>query len=157
MIHSDTRSQLLLRYFPAALFFVCALIAVVRALGFPAAAGGIPGPALAPMLFAIGLAVMAVALAVQAYRAGPESADLKPSQAHPLALPSLIGLLIAYALIMPSLGFIGTSVIFLYACLRVFGHAGGVRARAFAFAVSYILFFIFSQLMNVPLPSGWIG
>jgi putative tricarboxylic transport membrane protein len=150
-------SRLVLRYFPAALFVGCALVAAVRAMVFPAAAGGIPGPALAPLLFAAALAVMGIALAVQVYREVPETTTEDASAAHPMALPSLIGVLIAYALIMPLLGFISTTVIFVYACLRIFGHAGGIRAWAFAFGTSYVLVFVFSKLMNVPLPSGWIG
>lgn len=151
-------SRYVLCYFPAALFLACALIAAVRAMAFPAAAGGIPGPALAPFLFASALAAMGIALAVQVYRAGPDALVVdEEGQAKPMALPLLIGLLIAYAMVMPLFGFISTTVIFVYGCLRVFGHAGGVRAWAFAFGASYILVLIFSQLMNVPLPSGWIG
>jgi len=161
---TETRPQIsrnLLSYLPSALFIACSLIAIVQALGFPSAAGEIPGPALFPLLLAVALGVMGIALAVQTWRKcsanGISTETELESATHPFALPGLVVCLVTYTILMPWLGFISTTVFFLYVCLRIFGHRGGVRAWAFAFGTSYVLVFIFAQLMNVPLPSGWVG
>ncbi len=159
--------RLMTRYFPAVLFIGSSLIALLQASGFPPAAGGIPGPALAPMLFAAALGIIGLVLAVQTWREGPsvtptntegaEDSETPVALSHWAALPALILALCAYALIMPWMGFISTTTFLLFGSLRLFGHAGGIRACAFAISVSYILLFIFDYLMQVPLPKGWLG
>ncbi len=163
----DTTVRVVTRYFPTALFTGSAFVALIQASGFPSAAGGIPGPALAPLLFAVSLGIIGMVLAVQTWREGvsvvstnakvSEASETRVTYSHWAALPVLILMLCAYALIMPLMGFISTNTLFLYGSLRVFGHAGGIRAWAFAIAVSYILLFIFDYLMQVPLPKGWLG
>jgi putative tricarboxylic transport membrane protein len=161
-MNSFQEPRIWIRYFPSALFLSCAIVAAIQASSFPDAAGDVPGPALAPLLFAAALAVMGVALAIKVWRetVSDKEAVVKESVAAPSHRLAVLGLVVslgAYAIVMPLLGFISTTILFLYLCLRLFGHGGGVRAWAFAVVVSYVLFFVFSFMMKVPLPSGWIG
>ena len=156
--------RIITRYFPSILFIASALIALLQGSRFPSAAGGIPGPALAPLLFATALGIVGIVLAVQTWHEGPstapttsEASDTPVAPSHGAALPALLLALCAYALIMPWMGFISTTILFLYSSLRLFGHPGGIRAWAFAIAVSYILILIFDYLMHVPLPKGWLA
>jgi putative tricarboxylic transport membrane protein len=148
------------------LFLATALVAGGMALGFPAAAPGIPGPAVAPLLFAGPLAVLALVLIWRGWRqqegslpgaAGPPSAATVPARDLQVRLALLIAAMALYAALMPLLGFIAASTLFIFVCLRLFNYHNAVRALAFALLTAFILHLVFALVMGVPLPRGWIG
>ncbi len=148
------------RWVPLLLFLVVAGVAAWRAVGFPEAAGGLPGPAVFPLLLASALGLCGVALGVQAFMEKPRatnsadsSTDTLETYGHPAAL---LAAMCGYAVLMPYMGFLSATSVFLFIALRIFGHSGGVRAWAFALTASVLLYGLFAWLMGVSLPEGWI-
>ena len=74
-----------------------------------------------------------------------------------LDLALLIVAMALYAALMPLLGFISASALFIFACLRLFKYRNAVRALAFALLAAFTLHLVFALVMGVPLPRGWIG
>lgn len=139
---------------PAGMLAVAGL-ALVEAFGFPETQGEIPGPAVVPLLLAGVLTLLALLLLWS--EAGSSAAPgVVPNEPWP-KLGLLFGVMCAYALVMPFTGFISGTALLLFACLKVFGHAGGVRAWAFGLGAAFVLWVVFGKLMRVPLPEGLIG
>lgn len=132
---------------------VAAAVFLMQVAGFPEARDNVPGPAVMPVLLAAALALCAVLLLLR--RAQLPLADT-PAEPWP-KLAMLLGVMCAYALIMPLTGFISGTALLLFASLKVFGHDGGVRGWAFALGLSFVLWAVFGKVMRVALPEGWIG
>jgi hypothetical protein len=86
-----------------------ALGAAVLALRFPAAKGAVPGPAMFPLLIAGLWAALGVALMAVGLRG---SRPAVKEEVHPHRALALLALTIAYAVLMPKLGFIATSALY---------------------------------------------
>lgn len=66
-------------------------------------------------------------------------------------------LTIAYAALMPLLGFISSSALFLTLAARWLGYPHGWRAAAIGLSAAFIVHALFAGMMKVPLPAGWLG
>lgn len=137
------------------LFLTASALVAWKARGFPEAPAGVPGPAVAPLILAVLLGAAGLVLLVQAWRETLPQDENAPSILKPLLV--LIAAMAGYALLMPRMGFISTSALFVFICLRVFGYHNTLRGAAIALALAFVLYGIFAQLMRVPLPEGWIG
>jgi putative tricarboxylic transport membrane protein len=131
-----------------------ALGAAVLALRFPAAKGAVPGPAMFPLLIAGLWAALGVALLAIGLR-GTWPAVKEAARPH-RAL-ALLALTFAYTAVMPKLGFIATSALFLTLAVRLLGYQHGWRAGALGLSVAFVVYGLFARVMNVPLPAGWLG
>ena len=148
---SDTVAGFLLLIFGAGV--------AIHARTFPAGAGHGVGPGFFPVAIAVGLALGGVALiwSGRKQRDGPwlefEDWVRRPRMALNAAL--VTGSLIAYALVVDTVGFFLTAFVFLGVLLLAFG----VRKRwvALIAAVTTLgLHFAFYTLLRVPLPWGWL-
>lgn len=164
------KSNILTRLLPPIAFLAASGIAAWQTLDFPEPPGGVPGPAVMPGFLASILALLAVAIVFTEFQK-PKKPTLqvpdKPAQENNANedLPAfpwgrwvlVLSTMVAYAAFMPQLGFLSATAIFLYLCLRLFGHRGGVHAWAFSLASAFILYAVFGMIMNVPLPQGVLG
>ncbi|GEM_PF-3803701 len=66
----------------------------------------------------------------------------------------VIGFTIAYIAFVKRAGFILTTIIYLFALLKIFGEKKHVVALGFSIFLSFVLFFIMRRVFGVPLPLG---
>ena len=135
---------------------------LVHVQGFPKIPGQKVGPALFPGLLAACLAVCAVILIVKgiaARAAGHERAEWAQldgwtrSRRHVVAFGAVIGVNVAYILVVGTVGFLLTAVAYLVTLFIVFG----VRMRTalpLAVVVTLVIHFAFYKMLKVPLPWG---
>jgi putative tricarboxylic transport membrane protein len=141
---------------------VVIILSAATALGaarFPAASGAVAGPAMFPLLVAAGWAPCGVALLISGWRVRHPGAAAPAGAGEPPVrrMLALLGLTVGYALLLPLLGFISASALFLTLAIRFLGYRHGWRAGALALAVAFVVFWLFATVMKVPLPAGWIG
>jgi putative tricarboxylic transport membrane protein len=145
------------RQLPAFLFLIAALVAVWRSLGFPPGPPDAPGPGVVPLWLAVILAVISLILLIRGFRKVASPAAKSDAGTDNLRLALLIAALAVYAFFMPLMGFIVSTTLLSLAALHVFGHRGALHAWAYSLGISFVLYLLFQKLMNVPLPSGWLG
>lgn len=148
------------RQFPAFLFLAAALVAVWRSLSFPPGPPNVPGPGVIPLWLAVVLALVSLVLLIRGFGGSGAPTTVRDEQTksgNVLRLAVLVAVLAAYALFMPLLGFIASTTLLSLAALHVFGHRGALHAWGYSLAISFVLYLLFQKLMNVPLPSGWLG
>ncbi len=140
----DIVSALLLLAFAATMFGLT--------LGFPAPGqANDPGTAALPRIVAVGLGVLA---GLQLLR--PGKWEPMPRGRTVLRLIGIVGLLVVYAIMLETLGFILASTLFLLGAIIL---AGGRRPLYLVFippALSVVLFYVFYVLLGVPLPRGYV-
>ncbi len=133
--------------------------AALGAACFPATTGAVTGPAVFPWVVSAGWALCGLALVVSGVRgarpvAGAEEKSSEPPVRRMLAL---LGLAVAYALLLPLLGFVSASALFLVLTMRFLGYRHLWRAGAISLSVAFVVFWLFATVMKVPLPAGWLG
>lgn len=138
---------------------VVVLLSAAVAIGatrFPVATGAVPGPALFPLLLAVLWGPLGLGLLVSGWRqrGGSDEAADGSSLRQMLVL---LGLSVAYALLMPWLGFVSSSALFLTVAIGYLGYRHWWRAGALGLSVAFVVFWLFRVVMKVPLPDGWIG
>jgi putative tricarboxylic transport membrane protein len=134
-------------------------IVVFHARGFPSVPGHGVGAGFFPVLIGIGLMACALILMLAAGKrrdvAWFEWEDWvhRPRMALNGAL--VIGALVAYALLVDTVGFFITAFVFLAVLFFAFGVARRWIAPL-AIAITLGLHFAFYTLLRVPLPWGWL-
>ncbi len=131
---------------------------VLHAQSFPAAPRNEIGPALFPQLLGLGLACGGLALIRAGWRERAEGwvkCDEWVRRPRLIArLVAVVGALIAYALLVDTVGFFATAFVFLVVLLLAFG-APRRWIAPLAIATTLLLHFLFYTLLRVPLPWGW--
>jgi hypothetical protein len=117
-----------------------------------------PGPGVFPLgvgLILLGLAGWQACRALAAWRGArrmrPEEGEVIRSPKHPLRM---IGLVVAYAAAIGTIGFFGASFALVLASSRLLGARGWVRPAALALGVTSVAYVIFVVWLGVPLPTG---
>lgn len=129
-------------------------LAINGAWRFPAASSVAPGPAVFPLLIAALWMPFGGALIVNGWRQPTPATGITIS-VRPMA--GLLALTVTYVGVMPLMGFISSSALFLTAAIRLLGYCHLWRAGALALSTAFIVFWLFAGVMNVSLPSGWVG
>ena len=62
----------------------------------------------------------------------------------------------AYLFVVERIGFLGTTFVYMLLFVWVLGERRGSRLAVFALVVPILVFMIFSTVLHVPLPRGWI-
>jgi putative tricarboxylic transport membrane protein len=141
------------------LLLVFGVVVVIHAGSFPPTTGPSVGPGFFPILVGVGLVLGGVAL----IWSGRKQRDVpwlefddwvrRPRMALNGAL--VVGALIAYALVVDTVGFFLTAFVFLGVLLLAFG----VRKRwvaPIAAVITLGMHFAFYTLLHVQLPWGWL-
>ncbi|MDR7529043.1 MAG: tripartite tricarboxylate transporter TctB family protein [Armatimonadota bacterium] len=117
------------------------------------------GPAFFPRLLAGSLAALAVVLMVRAGRGRSDPSPLPPTRGR--LLGAVLGLLVAYALVLPRVGFLLATPVLLAALLGLLGRAsspgqrlGWAGAGVAAVAMTLALYVVFGRALHVLLPQG---
>ncbi len=115
-----------------------------------------PGSGFFPFLLAIVLALFSLVLIYQNW--ARDKSPLPFWQRHNWLRP-LLGLiiLISYAVLVNSLGFIISTFLFLIIWMALIERLGWKTIFGVSIATTVILFFIFALLLDVPLPKGLLA
>lgn len=139
-------------YVAAGVLLILAIAVFAITLGFPGPGQpNDPGSAAFPRIVAGTLAVLAV---LQLAR--PQRGEELPRGAAALRVMGIVTLLAVYAVVLEALGFILSSVLFLLGALLL----AGVRRPSFLVVlpvgISVVLFYVFYNLLEVSLPTGFL-
>jgi putative tricarboxylic transport membrane protein len=124
----------------------------------PAAGFVVVGPEVFPIIVSLWLIGVGGALALRttlvpdwnlAYQATEEGLST-----HWPTVWAVGGLLVAYALTLDPLGYIVATAVFIPACARVLGSQSLVRDTVVGLAVSVVVYFFFTQVLEIRLPKG---
>lgn len=108
------------------------------------------GPAFFPRLLALVLAVLAVTLIVRAGSGRSDPAPLPPVRAG--LFLTMLGLLVAYALLMPRVGFIVATPVLLGAVIWLLGLRAWPALTGTALGITLVLYLVFARALHVLLP-----
>jgi putative tricarboxylic transport membrane protein len=130
---------------------VCAasLVFLWETRGLSAGSGGMDA-ALWPRVILV--AMLASGVYLLASRTVPEGAETIDASV-PVTL-AVMGATIAYGLLLPELGYLATTIIFLLAMTRFLGGRSRVVDLAVAVGGAVVLHLIFGELLGVRLPVG---
>lgn len=112
-----------------------------------------PGPAFFPILIALALAVLSVALLVRGARAAATEPSTLPSAVSARGWIAL-GVFVVYLIAMPTLGFLIASVPFFAALTWAYGERRPVVVVLTAIAVPAALLIVFRSGFQIFLPRG---
>lgn len=142
-----------------ALFLGLCIFVFLQARLLPPSRTAVPGPELFPELVAIFGAILAGLLIVRAIRgllAGKAPGAAPVQQARPRLWrgTSLLGLSAAYALAMPTVGFLSSSFVFLTLAMLTLGVRRLYVLIPLAAALAWAVYYLFGVLLRVRLPAG---
>ncbi|MBG0565000.1 tripartite tricarboxylate transporter TctB family protein [Actinoplanes aureus] len=112
------------------------------------------GPAAAPTLIGLLLGVLGGALVVQGVRflRTPQGSALDPRRLRRLA--AMVALLIAFALVLPILGYVVSSAALFAGAALLLGAPHPARVVAYGWTLAALAFLIFDRLIGLSLPTG---
>jgi putative tricarboxylic transport membrane protein len=114
------------------------------------------GPRFFPLLVIGLLTVLSALYVFQQARAMTRGAELLPAErfGHMLAAALLIALLVAYAFLLPTVGYVVTTAPFFVATARVLGSRHLTRDVVVGIVLSLVVYLGFTRLLGVFLPQG---
>jgi putative tricarboxylic transport membrane protein len=137
-----------------AVMLVAAVLVIVDAVRLPETSEAV-GPAAVPLPVGVLLGVVGAALVVQARMQLAGAADGPGWQ--PKAGPRVLGMvaaLVAFALLLPVLGYVVTSAGLFVAAAFLLGAPRHWRTVAYGWALAAIVFLAFDRLIGLSLPTG---
>jgi len=136
-----------------AVMLVAAVLVIVDAARLPET-GAAVGPAAVPLPVGVLLGVVGAALLVQARTqlATARSAAVQPKAG--LRVLGMVAAVVAFALLLPVLGYVVTSTGLFVAAAMLLGAPSLWRSVAYGWALAAIVFLVFDRLIGLSLPSG---
>lgn len=137
-----------------ALMLVAAVLVVVDAVRLPETTG-VVGPAAIPLPVGVLLGAVGAGLLVQARLrlAGAGRGPARPRGAA-LRVLALVAALVAFALLLPLLGYVLTSAALFTAAAFLLGAPRDWRTAATGWALAATAFLVFDRLIGLTLPTG---
>lgn len=136
------------------LMLVGAVLVIVDAVRLPDTSG-VVGPAAVPLPVGVLLGVVGAGLLVRARselrEAGP-GAERPPHGAPRLC--AMVGVLVAFALLLPVLGYVLSSAALFTVTAVLLGAPRVTQAIAYGWALAGIVFLVFDRLIGLTLPTG---
>jgi putative tricarboxylic transport membrane protein len=150
---ADRRTVLATAAF-GALLLVTAVLVIADAVRLPAtsAAGG---PAAVPLPVGVALGVVGALLLVDARRKLPRAGAGAAWQPRAgLRVLGLVAALIAFALLLPLLGYVVTATALFVAAALLLDAPRDWRVLAWGWALAAVVFLVFDRLIGLTLPAG---
>jgi len=118
-----------------------------------------PGPGFFPLWLSVLLAVLAVAMFVQATFGKPEAmpADFYPDRKGYLRIGAVLGALVGVILLLGPLGFRLVTLAFYLFLLIALGRQNLLVTVIIALAGSFGVYYVFVHWLATPLPIGLLG
>ena len=132
------------------------VIAVIAVTAIPSSRYGwsITGPRFAPLLAAGALVLLAAAFLLRRDPALERHVDAEMGETHWPTPALLLGLLIAYVLLLGPLGYALATTIFVWIAAWLLGSDKPVRDVIVGLGLGVIAGFVFGEWLNVQLPTG---
>ena len=121
------------------------------------------GPGHFPIAVAGLLVILAVLLLWQTFRSQKptDAAEDDEEQSHdPKRFRHLIigfGFFLAYVILVPFIGFVLASIVFVFCFIRLIGQFNYLLSGALALGIPALLWTVFAYLLTIPLPKGPFG
>ncbi len=118
-----------------------------------------PGPGFFPLWLSGALAILALAMVVQASLGRPEEAveDFWPDRAGALRVLGLVLALAGATVGLERLGFAITTFLMNVLALRLLGQKSVIGTLVTATIASFGVYYFFTKFLSVPLPAGLLG
>lgn len=136
------------------ILFVIGILAVILIQQFPVLeASSDPGPRLFPYIGSVGIILCSIGIFFRKNQGNEEDIVSKATVIKSLFL---IGILVVYGFSLEFLGFLISTPIFLFILITLFSNdkKSYVKATAISLLISFLLYFIFQNFLNIILPSG---
>lgn len=117
--------------------------------------GDVIGPAFFPTILTVLGLVLGVLLFVQGRSREPKEAS--DGGASDITALAPAGLLLAYVLVLESLGFPIATAAFLIVAFRYLGHPSWIGATGYAIAITAAVFALFQYVLDLKLPLGMLS
>jgi putative tricarboxylic transport membrane protein len=130
------------------ILLVLSILYGINALTFPEGMSE-PGPSFLPIILSIGAVICSIVIIFKnrVIQASEDNPEYKIGKQHLL----LVGYLAAYLILVPFLGFIITSVLFLVVIFRLYGVNGYLRPIIYSAVLTASVYVLFRLVLNVPL------
>lgn len=118
-----------------------------------------PGPGFFPFWLSIVLAILSAVMIWQATFGRPEAIPpgFYPDHRGYFRICAVLGALIGMIILMKALGFVLSMLLFYVFLLRALGHQSLLMTAIIAVAGSFGVYYIFANVLGVPLPIGILG
>ncbi|MDA3629765.1 tripartite tricarboxylate transporter TctB family protein [Saccharopolyspora sp. WRP15-2] len=137
------------------LMVVAAILVIIDALALPDTGKGAAGPAAVPLALGVLLGVVGLALALRSSAALRTAATDQPLRQHAaLRLAALVAALVAFALLLPVLGYVVTSAGLFVAAALLLGAPRGWQIVAHGWSLAAVVFVVFDRIIGLTLPAG---
>ncbi|RRO17584.1 hypothetical protein EIL87_09860 [Saccharopolyspora rhizosphaerae] len=147
----DRRTALATGLF-GALMLLGAVVIVADAMRLPGL-GSAMGPAVMPVLVAVLLGGVGLGLLVQS-GLRLRTAEAVPRSGAAWRVAALVGALLAFAVLLPLLGYVATATGLFVAAALLLGAPRRWVLLAYGWALATAVFFVFDRLIGLSLPSG---
>ena len=133
---------------------VAAVLVIVDAVRLPETSEAV-GPAAVPLPLGVLLGIVGAALLVQSRaQLGTASRETTWQPRAGLRLLGMLVALVAFAVLLPILGYVVTSAALFVAAAMLLGAPRFWRAVAYGWALAAIVFLVFDRLIGLSLPTG---
>jgi len=112
-------------------------------------------PAYYPRILALLLALMSCGILIGAIRKR-QVVTVKVNRELLINIGKFLGILILYIVILKSVGFILSTTLFSFSMIWFLGSTRK-QAAIYALPISLVVYFVFSYLLKVPLPKGFLS
>jgi putative tricarboxylic transport membrane protein len=137
-----------------ALMLVLAVLVVANSLALPATTA-VVGPAAVPLPLGVLLGVLGALLLVRSrtqLRTAAAGTAWEPRGG--LRVLALVVVLVAFALLLPVLGYVVSSAALFVAAALLLGAPRGWKVVAYGWALAGLVFLVFDRLIGLTLPAG---
>ncbi len=138
-------------------FALLLLILSLAGLGMSwrmASGGGLSGPGVFPLLASGAMATSAAVILVRSFGGGMAAPGAVLAYLAPARLVLFLGLLAAYAVAVPRLGFMVASALFLFAAIWMLWRRGPLASLAVTALAMAAIYAVFRLVFAIVLPTG---
>ncbi|MBD1381993.1 tripartite tricarboxylate transporter TctB family protein [Metabacillus arenae] len=129
--------------------FLLSIIYGFLAIGFPKG-GNEPGPSFLPLVLSGGMLVCSLIIVFK-HRKVEEAKEENPAFRIGRKHLFLVIYLAIYLILLPVIGFIGMSLIFLFLTFRLYDNKGIFRPIIYSVILTFSMYGLFKLFLNVPL------
>ena len=122
---------------------------------FPKGSGGVPGPAVFPILIAVMMLLSGLVILVDAIRKDSDEKIMLLEKDN-IRVYITMGILVVYCILIPVIGFCVTSAIFLTVMIRWFSQKKIWVCILWAIVMSGVVYSVFTYLLKVSLRFGFL-
>jgi putative tricarboxylic transport membrane protein len=141
----------------AILLLVCSVLTIISARAYEYWSGNQPGPGFFPFWLGVLLAVFSFIMLLTAMKSAKGGSFELPNRAGLKKILVIAVAQLGFLLIIPKLGFLITSSIFLFALFVFFPKYSNLTNGILSIFISVVFYLIFQKWLLVQLPTGYFS